>query len=171
VPGSCLLLKYRTRYQDVALQERLRIGFGARGIDPARLRFLPNDADQTAHLAAYGAVDIALDTLPFSGAATTFEALWMGVPTIALAGDTMISRMTESLLTAAGLTELIASSADAFVERAAALARDVERRSALRAELRDRVARSPLCDGPAYARSIELLWRSLWRTWCAGSAG
>jgi predicted O-linked N-acetylglucosamine transferase (SPINDLY family) len=95
----------------------------------------------------------------------------MGVPTIALAGDTMISRMTASLLTAAGLSELIAPSADEFVARAAALARDVERRAALRAGLRGRVARSPLCDGPAYARSIELLWRSLWRTWCAGSAG
>jgi len=171
VPGSCLLLKYRTRYQDIALQERLRIGFGALGIDPARLRFLPNDEAQTTHLAAYGAVDIALDTTPFSGATTTFEALWMGVPTLALAGDTMISRMTASLLSAAGLSELIAPSADDFVERAAALARDVERRAALRAELRDRVARSPLCDGPAYARSIERLWRSLWRNWCSGSAG
>jgi predicted O-linked N-acetylglucosamine transferase (SPINDLY family) len=91
----------------------------------------------------------------------------MGVPTVTLAGDTMISRMSASQLTAIGLRELIAPSLDGFVERAVALAGDLSRLARLRATLRDRVARSPLCDGPAYARSVEDLWRSLWRSWCA----
>ena len=173
VPGSSLLLKYRASYADPELCARLRIGFGAHGVDPARLRFLPSADQRETHLAVYGAADIALDTTPFSGATTTFETLWMGVPTITLAGDTMISRMSASQLTAIGLRELIAPSPDGFVERAVALAGDIPRLARLRATLRDRVARSPLCDGPAYARSVEDLWRSLWRTWCAapGASG
>jgi protein O-GlcNAc transferase len=166
-PGSRLLLKYRASYGDPELCGRLRVAFGAEGVDPTRLRFLSLDEDRSTHLTAYGAVDIALDTTPFSGATTTFEALWMGVPTITLAGDTMISRMSASHLTAVGLSELIAPSADAFVERAVALAGDPARLARLRADLRDLVARSPLCDGPAYARSVESLWRLLWRRWCA----
>jgi len=167
VPRASLLLKYRGSYADPELCGRLRIAFGAEGVDPTRLRFLPLAEAPGAHLAAYGAVDIGLDTTPFSGATTTFETLWMGVPTITLAGDTMISRMSASHLTAIGLSELIAPSADGFVERAVALAGDLPRLARLRASLRDLVACSPLCDGPAYARSVESLWRSLWRHWCA----
>jgi protein O-GlcNAc transferase len=91
----------------------------------------------------------------------------MGVPVITLAGDTMISRMAASLLSAAGLDALVAPSPDGFVERAVALAGDLDRLAGLRANLRAQVAGSPLCDGPAYARSVEAMWRSLWRAWCA----
>jgi predicted O-linked N-acetylglucosamine transferase (SPINDLY family) len=79
----------------------------------------------------------------------------------------MIARMSASHLTAIGLTDFVAPSADAFVERAVAMAGDLARLAQLRVTLRDRVARSPLCDGAAYARSIESLWRSLWKAWCA----
>jgi predicted O-linked N-acetylglucosamine transferase (SPINDLY family) len=145
------------------------VAFGAQGIDPARLRFLAADHTQSGHLAAYAAVDLALDTTPFNGSTTTFEALWMGVPVLALAGDTMISRMAASQLTAAGLPELVAGAPDALVARARALAHDLDGLAALRARLRDQVAASALCDGPAYARANEALWRRLWRAWCASA--
>ena len=51
------------------------------------------------HLAAYGQVDIAFDCFPYNGGTTSLEALWMGVPVIALRGDRFISRMGASLLT------------------------------------------------------------------------
>jgi predicted O-linked N-acetylglucosamine transferase (SPINDLY family) len=137
------------------------------GVDPARIQFIAIDDAEDAHLESHGAVDIALDTTPFNGCTTTFEALWMGVPVIALAGDTMMSRMSASILTAAGLPDLIALSADAFVTLATTLAADLNRLVRLRAGLRDQVARSSLCDGPAYARSLEALWRALWHDWCA----
>jgi predicted O-linked N-acetylglucosamine transferase (SPINDLY family) len=167
VPGARMMLKYREHFADPILRARLHASFAAHGVDPARIRFLSSDDDQTAHLASYGAIDIALDTTPFTGAHTTFDALWMGVPIITLAGDSVMSRMSSGLLSAAGLDAMIAASPDGFVECATALANDLDRLGRLRAGLRDQVARSPLCDGPAYARSVENLWRSLWRSWCA----
>jgi predicted O-linked N-acetylglucosamine transferase (SPINDLY family) len=166
VAGSRLTFKYRQRYADPMLQMRLRTAFGARGIEPDRLRFLFAQDQQTEHLSTYGTIDIALDTTPFSGSTTTFDALWMGVPVVTLTGDTMVSRMSAGLLSAAGVADLIADTSDAFVARVQALAGDLAGLSALRATLRDRVGRSGLCDGPAYARSLEAMWRALWQAWC-----
>jgi predicted O-linked N-acetylglucosamine transferase (SPINDLY family) len=167
LPRARLLLKYHMRFADPTLELRFRTAFAMQDVDPAQLHFQAADDDQRTHLSVYHGIDIALDPLPFNGSTTTFEALWMGVPVITLAGDTMISRMAASLLTAAGLEAMVAPTQDAFVGRAVALACDLDRLARLRAGLRERVARSPLCDGPAYARSMERLWRGLWRSWCA----
>jgi predicted O-linked N-acetylglucosamine transferase (SPINDLY family) len=94
----------------------------------------------------------------------------MGVPVIARAGDTAMSRMSASLLTAAGLGALVAPSDAAFVKVASVLAGDLDRLAALRAGLRAQVTASPLCDGVRFARSLETLWRALWRDWCAGES-
>jgi protein O-GlcNAc transferase len=167
VPDTRLALKYHGRLADPMLQARLRMTLGGHGVDPGRIDFLTADDDEATHLAAYGRIDIALDTMPFSGATSSFDALWMGVPVVTLAGDTMISRMTAGLLAPVGLDELIADTPDAFVACAEALARDLGALATLRAQLRDRVRRSPLCDGRGYARSLEALWRRLWQSWCA----
>jgi predicted O-linked N-acetylglucosamine transferase (SPINDLY family) len=176
VPGARLALKYHGRLADPMLQARLRTTFGGHGVDPGRIEFLTAEDDEASHLAAYSMIDIALDTTPFSGATSSFDALWMGVPVVTLAGDTMISRMTASLLAPIGLDGLIADTPDAFVACAEALARDLGALATLRAQLRDRVRNSPLCDGPGYVRSLQALWRRLWQAWCAapgdlGAAG
>jgi len=168
LPNATLTLKYLARYADPILRARLRGGFGAAGIDPRRIEFVvPADYAPAAHLGAYGAIDIALDPTPFSGVTTSYEALWMGVPVVALAGDTMMARMGAAVLATAGLDELIAASPDAYVARVAALAHDLPRLASLRAGLRERVERSRLGDGPGFARSVETSWRTLWRDWCA----
>jgi predicted O-linked N-acetylglucosamine transferase (SPINDLY family) len=168
VPQSTLTLKYLGRYRDPALCARLRGAFGATGVDPRRIDFLtPIDYGAAAHLGAYGAIDIGLDPAPFTGVNTSFEALWMGVPVVTLAGDTMMSRMAAGVVTVAGLDELVATSPNDYVTRAVALARDLPRLASLRASLRDRIERSPLCDSPGFARSLDTLWRTLWRDWCS----
>src|SRR5205814_10653812 len=87
--------------------------------------------DERGHLAAYGRVDIALDTFPYGGTTTTCEALWMGVPVVTLAGRSHASRVGASLLTRIGEPALIADSPAAYVAAAVALARDVERLAGL----------------------------------------
>jgi predicted O-linked N-acetylglucosamine transferase (SPINDLY family) len=145
-----------------ALLERLR----ARGIDPGRVDFhglMPRDE----YLAAYAEVDMLLDTFPYPGGTTTCEALWMGVPTVTLAGDTMLARQGASLLGAAGLSDWVANTPAEYVARAHALASDLPRLAALRGELRERAGASPLFDAPRFARHLE---GALWSMWGARSS-
>jgi predicted O-linked N-acetylglucosamine transferase (SPINDLY family) len=162
LPDATLVLKAKGLAQP-AIASPIRKAFG----DVASRVVLHDYVDDTqAHLAAYGAIDIALDTFPYCGTTTTCEALWMGVPVVTLAGDRHSARVGASLLTAAGLPELIAHDLEDYVARALALAADAPRRAALRAGMRKRLAASPLMDARGFARSLESAYRDVWRAWC-----
>ncbi|NQV82987.1 MAG: tetratricopeptide repeat protein [Rhodospirillales bacterium] len=171
VPGSKVLLKYKNWYDQESLRGRVREGFAACGIEAGRIRFEGESPTLTDLLARYGDVDIALDPFPFNGATTTFQALWMGVPVVSLAGDTFISRAAGSMLHHAGLGDLAAGTPEDYVARAQGLATDLERLRTLRAGLRDRMAASKLCDAPTYALSVEAAYREMWQKWCAANTG
>jgi protein O-GlcNAc transferase len=166
VPQSRLMLKYRKVYDVPDVRSRLAQRFAERGIDPVRIVFAGGDLDRATHLALVGEMDIALDPFPFNGCTTTFEALWMGVPVVTLAGRRFLGRMGTSFLTHLGMPDLVADTPEAYVRIAAALAGDLDRLAALRQQFRERILASPLCDGPAYARSIEKAFREAWRRWC-----
>jgi predicted O-linked N-acetylglucosamine transferase (SPINDLY family) len=91
----------------------------------------------------------------------------MGVPVVALLGDTLMSRWTASMLHQVGLDDLIAKSPEEYVEIALKLAADRDRLAELRATLRDRVAKSLLCDGAKTTRYFERALRAVWRKWCS----
>jgi predicted O-linked N-acetylglucosamine transferase (SPINDLY family) len=140
---------------------------GALKCGPSRLRFLPR-IDPAAYRAAFAAVDIVLDTIPFSGATTTLDALWQGVPVLTLPGATSCSRSSASLLTACGLTQWIATSEDDFIARAGRLAGDAAELAAVRAGLRASVQGSAIVDRRIFVRDLESLLRHGWQAWCAG---
>ena len=117
-------------------------------------------------LAAYNTIDLALDPFPYSGGLTTCEALWMGVPVVTCPGETFASRHSLSHLSNVGLTETVAADAREYVELAVRLAGDLPHLAALRAGLRDRMARSPLCDGERFAGHLSRQLRDVWRQWC-----
>jgi len=167
VPGSTLVLKYIDWYGQASLQGRIRAQFGALGIEKGRIALEASSDTFTEHLGWYGGIDIALDTFPFNGAATTFQALWMGVPVVSLVGDTFISRMSGSMLHPAGLGDLAVETPAAYVECARALAGDHGRLRDLRANLRGRISASALCDAVAYPRNVEAAYREMWQGWCA----
>jgi predicted O-linked N-acetylglucosamine transferase (SPINDLY family) len=169
VPRSRLLLKYLDRYASPDLQGRMRAPFAARGIAADRLVMLSRSEQQSQHLAAYRDIDVALDPFPFSGSTTSFEALWMGVPVLTLPGETAASRWTGAMLHALKLDCFIATSESEFVERATTLAASAGRLSDLRSSLRDRLAASPLCDGPRRARQLARLLRAVWRRYAASA--
>ena len=134
------------------------------------MEFVAAEAARGEHLAHYHDVDVALDPFPFTGSTTTFEALWMGVPVVSLLGQAMAGRWSASMLHALKLDELVAGTREGYVAVAAGLAGDLGRLEGLRACLRERVAASPLCDGPARARQVDRLYRALWRRWCKETA-
>lgn len=114
------------------------------------------------YLAAHADVDINLDTFPYPGGTTTCEALWMGVPTLTLAGNTMLARQGASMLACAGLEDWIANSEKDYVALAIAHASDVNRLVQLRSGLRQKVFASPLFDAPLFAKRLEDALQDMW---------
>jgi len=166
VPESRLVLKSRPLGDD-GTRERIAARFAAHGIGAERLNLLGRLASAESHLAAYGQIDIALDTYPYNGTTTTCEALWMGVPVLTIAGRGHVSRVGVSLLRAIGMDELIAGTPSAYIERAVTLALDRARLAALRAALRPAMQQAPLMDAAAFCRKFETALRDMWRRWCA----
>jgi protein O-GlcNAc transferase len=160
VPRSRLYLK-TAQLDDEGIRHGIASEFAARGIEGDRLR-LAGGSPRHELLAAYNEVDIALDPFPFGGGTTTLEALWMGVPTITLRGDRFVGRVGESVLTTLGLTELVAASPADYLAASIGLAGDVNRLAALRADLRQRLVGSPLCDARTFARDLETGYRAMW---------
>ena len=166
LPRSTLTLK-SDAFGDPEAAARFTQAFAAEGVAQDRLRLLPAEASIEAHLARYSEIDVALDPFPYSGATTTCEALWMGVPVVTLQGTTHAGRVSSSLLRAVGLEELVAATPEDYVGVAARLARDDAGRAALRAGLRERMRASPLCDAELSARDLEDAYRAMWRRYVA----
>jgi predicted O-linked N-acetylglucosamine transferase (SPINDLY family) len=161
LPGSRLvLLAGLGRHRDA-----LRAEFAAGGIAGDRIEFLGR-APRAEYFRRYHDLDIGLDPFPYNGHTSTKDALWMGVPVVTLSGRTAVGRGAASILTAAGLPELIARTPDDYVAIAVNLARDRDKLAALRAGLRQRLLGSPLLDRPAFAAAVEAQWRFMWHEWC-----
>ena len=167
VPNSRLLLKSK-QLDSKYWQKSFFEAFKCRGIHSDRIEYRGHTSTLNEHLSTYSHVDIALDTYPYNGTTTSCEALWMGVPVVALAGDRHASRVSLSLLHQIGMDELIASTPDNYWQLAASLARDTDRLAKYRSTLRIRMSESPLTDAEGFARDIETAYRFMWRTWCEG---
>lgn len=156
VPGSRLLL-----LAPRAARQRVVDALGRGGVVASRLEFLDR-VSRPRYLAYYQRIDIGLDTIPYNGHTTTLDALWMGVPVITLVGSAPAGRAGWSQLNNLGLERLAAATPEDFVSLAAEVGSDRTALAALRASLRDRLAQSPLCDGPAFARAVEAAFRAMW---------
>ncbi len=166
LPEARLVLKYHQAYGSPLLRSRLLGELTQAGAAAAQVEFIADKDDYGRFLARYEAVDIALDTQPFSGSTTSFQALAMGVPVVTLMGDRMAGRWTASMLRAVRLPQLIAADRDGYAAVAVAAARSVDAWRSRRSEIRDRLRSSSLCDTAAWTRRLERLYRAVWRRRC-----
>ena len=160
LPGAGLRLQCE-QLGDPRVVEQLVRRLQHHGIDRARVSF-HGRVPRKAYLAAHAAVDMLLDTFPYPGGTTTCDALWMGVPTLTLAGESLLARQGASLLIAAGLAEWVAAGEADYVAKAIAIASDQPKLALLRTGLRQQVLASPLFDAPRFARHFEA---ALWGMW------
>lgn len=160
VPGSRLLLKNTTesRHPLARMQERLRQAGFADG--QVELRTGSGNYWQE-----YMDVDIALDTYPYPGGATTCEALYMGVPVVSLYGERHGSRFGFSLLQNIGLGELAAHDEEDYINIAVGLAGERERLQGLHGEIRRMLQMSALMDGKRYTAAVEKAYEAMWQKW------
>ena len=169
VPGSTILLKARgLRNEEV--KGRILAAFAARGIeDENRILLMGHERSAEDHLRLYNQMDLALDTFPYNGTTTTCEALWMGTPVLTFEGASHAGRVGASLLTHAGLGELVAKDRQGYIDRAVALGKDWDALGKLRAGLRERFASSPVMDASRLARGLEKAYREAWQVYCASA--
>lgn len=137
-----------------SMRDRLVQDLQQAGIDLARVTLLGADTLEQ-YLASHNEVDVLLDTFPYPGGTTTAFALWMGVPTVTLAGNTMLSRQGASMLQCVGLADWIAQDESGYVDICRRVAADQPALAALRAELRERALRSPLFDAKRFAGDFQ----------------
>ena len=165
VPGSVLWLIECTE----ATKKNLAKEAETRGVSAERLvyaRHLPHEK----HLARQRLADLCLDNLYHGGGVTTSDALWVGLPVLTIAGDTSAGRNGATLLSAAGMSELITDSLDAYEKLAFALATNPERARALRKKLDAGRHSVPLFDTERLTRHLEIAYEMMWENWAAGNA-
>jgi len=142
-------------------QNNLRKEAEKRGIAGERLIFADR-LPQAEHIARYRHADVVLDTAPYGGHTTTSDALWVGVPVVALCGKSFASRVSASLLKAAGLPELIAPSLDIYETKIRELLKDDDKRAAIRTHLQQGRETLPLFDSAAFVKNLEAAYQQAW---------
>ncbi len=102
--------------------------------------------DFLSHLNTYNKIDLCLDTFPFNGVTTTFEALWKNVPVLTKKGYNFNSRCGESILKNANLNNFIAVNDEDYVEKAFYYATNISELNNTRKDLFNRIYQTPLFD-------------------------
>ncbi len=141
--------------------------FVQEGISRDRLSFRPRST-VPVYLQQHFQVDICLDTFPYTGSTTVLNSLWMGVPTLTIAGQTMASRAAAAWLSHTGLENFVATDADDFVTRGVALASDIPALAALRTGLRERCRASAVFQPEVVAASLSRALHVMWQRWRDG---
>jgi protein O-GlcNAc transferase len=151
VPGSHFLF-LRPEADAPGFRANVCAQFAQHGISADRIDFI---CVRGRHKPFYNRIDITLDPFPHVGGTTTCESLWMGVPTVTLAGPGFFERLSASNLHNAGLGDLCARTPEEYVQIAAQLAADRTRRTALRHGLRDQIRAHPLGQAELFVRDFE----------------
>lgn len=164
IPETKLVLEDRNAF-DSTSHRRIMTILERHGVGPERVIFLPAPKTWTAHMLNYDMLDIAVDTIPFNSGTTAYDALWMGVPLVAMEGTWTGGIMAAAVLRTLGHPEWVANSEEEYVSIITALARDVDSRSRLRKTQRARMAASPLYGATAMAGNIADAFVAMYNAW------
>ena len=110
--------------------------------------------DFLSHINLYDKIDLCLDTFPFNGVTTTFEALWKNVPVITKAGYNFNSRCGESILKNANIENFIASNNEDYIEKAVYYASNINELDNTRKNLFNKIRETPLFDTKGFCNDF-----------------
>ena len=167
VPDSHLYLK-SNNLRLSSERERVSGFFRQRGIASERL-ILEGYSNYNQMKKCYEQIDIALDTFPYSSGSTTINALWQGVPVIAIEGNDWRGRNTAAVLAGCGLERFIANDVAGYIDLACMLAADPAQLVGLRANLGMCFSFSPQSRVGEFARNFEEKLRIIWHDWLKNS--
>jgi predicted O-linked N-acetylglucosamine transferase (SPINDLY family) len=158
--GSKLLIGY-VGADAGCTRDNLERVFMRHGIGADRL-ILVGRLAREEFLGLYRRIDIFLDTFPYTGTTTTCEALLMNVPVVTRTGTAQRERVSASVLSHVGLSQLLASDAESYVTTSVSLARNVNELAALRRSIPALLSGSVLSQPQRLARGLERLYREMW---------
>jgi protein O-GlcNAc transferase len=167
VEGSVLWFSSFRQKRDVLIAT-LRRYAAQQGVDPERLILSERVPDKAGHLARIGHADLMLDTLTLNASTTALDSLWAGVPLLAVRGDRFSNRISNSMLHAIGLDDLVCADLAAYERRAIQLGNDPAARSEYRNRLWENRLTTPLFDIEHFARNLERVYEAMWERHCRG---
>ncbi len=118
------------------------------------IEFITTLTNFEEHVNLYKKVDIALDTFPYNGVTTSFEAIWMGIPVITMKGYNFNSRCGESINKNLNMEFLIAKDKKEYVDKAKDLSENKDKLLKVRGEIFDKATSSPLFDTKAFSTNF-----------------
>ncbi|WP_312077062.1 methyltransferase regulatory domain-containing protein [Leclercia sp.] len=136
--------------------------FEKQGIDKGRLLFRKK-ISLGEYLALHNEIDVLLDTFPYTGGTTTYHAIWMGVPTLTIAGDTIASRQCSAGLNFCGLQDFVADNEEQYITKAVSLASQLAALGELRQSLRARLQEKSVAqvrEAIYFEQAMEIIWQS-----------
>ena len=152
IPNSHLILKSSENIFDI---NYLLKKFFDEGIKKENIRIIDRKINTQDHMKLYDEIDVALDTFPYNGTTTTFEALWMGVPVVTMAGNNHRGRVSASILENLNLKNLISYNSTDYQKTAITISKNKSYLLNLKKDLREILQNSNLCDSKSFTREVE----------------
>ncbi len=134
--------------------ENLKLSAQKQHVDPDRI-IIAERCEMDEYLSRFSQMDLYLDTFPYTSGTVASDALFAGCPLLTLSGKTMVSRMSASIVTHAGLPELIAHNPSEYIEKAIEIAQNPVKRRMYSEGLLQRKVDKNLFNTHKYVKSLE----------------
>jgi protein O-GlcNAc transferase len=155
IENSQIILKSKQFNDDIFVEKIINI-FEKNDVNKNKIKFLKS-SERNNYLRQYNLIDISLDTFPYPGATTTIESLWMGVPVVAIKGNSFLSRNGETILLNSGMENWISQDKNDYIKKAIKYKNDIESLSVIRKELRTKLLSSNIFNDLKYIKNLEIL--------------
>ena len=160
--NSQIYLKNPQENASLDLKENIIKKFTDRGVKKNKIIFLETKKNTYEHLDLYNKIDLALDTFPYPGVTTSFEAVLMGVPVLTMKGHNFNSRCGESININLQMENFIAKDKDEYFKKATSLRDKAEYLNKIRYTLRKKALTSPLFDGESFTKDFTEILKKVY---------
>lgn len=161
VPNSKLFLK-SFEFEITSQVARIKSFFIKNNINSNRI-LIEKPSDRLELLNSYNNIDIVLDTFPYSGGTTNFEASWMCVPILTLKGDYFVSKCGESINSILNMKEWIAYDIDNYVNKSIVFSKDFSILNQIKNKLILHSRNSALFNSEEFSLDFSEILKTTWK--------
>ena len=159
--GAKLILKSSSQSK-IEIEKSIFNKFSKDLIKNNQIEILEGQRDKMEHMKMYSKIDLCLDTFPYNGVTTSFEAIWMGLPVLCLSGNNFVSRCGESINKNLGLSEFIAKDTNEYIKKAIYFSKKPNFLIELRKNLRIKAKNSGIFQSKRFAKELGYKLKNLW---------